>query len=111
MAQRETNIQARILVRLTQEYHPRGIFWRNNTGVGKSMDGKRTIRFGCPGSGDILGCLDGRFVSVEVKTPAPGSSQEESQRRFQRAFEAAGGLYIVARSPDEAISKIEAGIT
>lgn len=42
------------------------VAWRNNTGAAKSPDGKRFIRFGEPGSPDIIGCLpDGRLLAIE----------------------------------------------
>ena len=62
------------------------------------------VDFEGAGSPDILGCLDGRFLGIEVKTPT--GKQEQSQRRFQTAFEAAGGIYLIARSPAEAVEAI-----
>lgn len=105
---KERTIQKQILVALSAKYAGRSIWWTNDTGVAKSMDGKRTIRFGLVGSPDVLGCLDGQFIGIEVK--APTGQQREAQAKFQRAFEKAGGIYILARSPDEAISLIEAAL-
>lgn len=68
------------------------------------MDGKRTIRFGCPGSPDILGCLDGRWIGLEVKTAT--GRQRETQIAFQAAIERAGGLYAVVRSPEDAVAAL-----
>ncbi len=98
----ERQIQRRILLDLSD----RGLFvWRNETGAARSMDGKRVIRFGLPGSPDILGLAPGgRALGVEVKTAT--GKQRPDQAAFQKAFEAAGGLYILARSPEEAIAAI-----
>ena len=101
---KERTIQRKILVELSREFLGRGVFWQNDTGVAKSMDGKRTIRFGLPGSPDIIGCLDGRWVGIEVKTAT--GKQREAQKKFQAAIERAGGIYFVARSPEEAIEGI-----
>ena len=104
MSERDT--QNAVIAALSAAFHPEGIFWKNDTGTGKSMDGQRVIKFGCVGSPDILGALDGRAVGVEVKTRR--GRQRESQLRFQAAFERAGGLYVVARSTAEALAAIKA---
>lgn len=106
---KERTRQNLILVELSRRYAGRGIFWKNDTGAAKSMDGKRIIRFGCPGSPDIIGCLDGRFIGIEVKTPT--GSQEESQVKFQAVFERAGGIYIIARTAEEAVERLEAQLS
>ena len=76
-----------------------GVFaWRNNTGALKV--GKRFIRFGHKGSGDILGVLSaGRMLSVECKIPPYDESDEQIE--FKRDVLAAGGLAIVIRSLDD----------
>ncbi|OOY22505.1 hypothetical protein BMI91_19680 [Thioclava sediminum] len=102
---KEREIQKRILLALSKEFHPDGIFWTADTGVAKSMDGKRTIRFGIPGQPDIQGVLYGLWIGIEVKTAT--GKQRDVQKRFQAAVERAGGIYIVARSPDEAILQIK----
>mmetsp|Transcript_27250 Transcript_27250/g.49898 ORF Transcript_27250/g.49898 Transcript_27250/m.49898 type:complete len:110 (-) Transcript_27250:926-1255(-) len=98
---KERTIQRQILIALSKEFRGRGIFWQNDTGTAKSMDGKRVIRFGLPGSSDILGCLDGRIICIEVKTAT--GRQSENQKKFQTGIEARGGFYAIARSADEAV--------
>jgi hypothetical protein len=72
--------------------------WRNNTGAVK-VEG-RWVRFGCPGSPDILAVqAGGRMVGVEVK--AALGSQSAGQKAWQRRIERLGGLYILARSVDD----------
>ncbi|WP_265499592.1 VRR-NUC domain-containing protein [Paracoccus beibuensis] len=101
---KERTIQNKILIALSKEYAGRSIWWTNDTGVAKSMDGKRTISFGLKGSPDILGCLGGRFIGIEVKTES--GKQREAQAKFQKAFERAGGVYIIARSVEDALSAV-----
>lgn len=78
----------------------RGIFaWANNTGAGQLVDGarhtSRFIRFGYPGSSDILGILDGgRFLAIECKTPEGRLS--DLQRVFLDDINLRGGLAFVA---------------
>lgn len=105
----ERDIQRQILLALSQEFHPAGIFWTADTGVARSMDGDRTIRFGLPGQSDIQGCLNGKWIGVEVKTAT--GKQRKNQAAFQRAIEAAGGFYCVARSPAEAVAAVRAAVS
>lgn len=59
----------------------------------------RPITFGLEGSGDIMGVHDGEPIAGEGKTLK--GAQREAQLRFQRAWEAAGGRYILFRSAEE----------
>lgn len=76
--------------------HPLMRIWRVNTG-GAMIKG-RLVRFGVPGTPDILGVIapTGRFLGIEVKS-AKGN-QRLAQERFERMLKAMGGLYILARS-------------
>lgn len=84
---------------------PGGLFWRVNVGVSKSVDG-RTIRYGLPGQADIAGCYRGRHVEIEVKTPKGRLSIH--QERWKDAVQRAGGVYVVARRPTDALEALEA---
>ncbi len=72
--------------------------WRSNVGVARI--GRRVVRFGIPGQADLTGILPGgRRLEVEVKSPH--GRQSPQQRAFQRMIERFGGLYVLARSPDD----------
>lgn len=73
--------------------------WRNNTGAVKR--GNRFIRFGHPGSADILGCMppDGRLLAIEVKMP--GRYPSPKQRNFLAEITRAGGIAGVVRSLED----------
>jgi hypothetical protein len=59
----------------------------------------------CPGSSDFIGWTDsGRFLAVEVKTPTGTSTIV--QRDFINAVNVSGGIAFIARSEEEAISKL-----
>lgn len=78
----------------------RGIMaWRNNTGATKVAG--RCIRFGHPGSADILGCLppSGRLLAVECKMP--GGKLRPNQAVFLDSVRMAGGLALVVRDVAE----------
>ena len=126
---KERDIQKKILVRLSKEYHQRGLFWTRDVGqyipaaeiaraIKAIMSGAspietlkklRRMMIGLKGEPDISGCLDGLWIGIEVKTQT--GRQSADQVKFQKIIEARGGIYIVARSPDEAIEKIEAALT
>ena len=73
--------------------------WQNNSGAYKR--GKSYIRYGFPGSPDILGCLppNGRILGVECKTGAGKPTDEQVE--FLRTINDAGGLGIVVYTLDE----------
>jgi hypothetical protein len=98
---------------------------RNNTGQawqGRRVEGRvgsavrlepgmvilrnaRPVRFGLEGSGDIIGATHRRPLAVETKTDS--GAQRDVQIMFERAWVKAGGIYILARSAEEACEKIE----
>lgn len=85
---------------------PGGMFWRQNAGTFLTLDGRRKVKVSVNGVGDIMGVYRGRAVAIETKSLE--GEQRETQERFQRAFERAGGLYVIARSAAEALSALEA---
>ena len=91
----ESDIQALILIYLTSL--PDTYAQRQNTGA--AHDGRRLVRYGVPGQGDILCCMKGRFIEVEVKTKT--GRQSDAQKLRERNITKAGGLYILARSVDD----------
>lgn len=74
--------------------------YRNNSGAFKT-DAGGFYRIGTPGAPDIICVVRGQFIGIEVKD-AKGK-QNENQVDFQKRLEAAGGVYIVARSLDDVI--------
>jgi hypothetical protein len=85
---------------------PGAMFWRQSSGVFKTMDGRRTVKVAAVGVGDILGAYRGRAVALETKTET--GRLRATQKRFRDAWEMAGGVYIIARSPAEAVAALEA---
>ena len=78
--------------------------WRNQTG-GAYASNRRFLRFGCPGSADILGIQrSGKFIAIEVK--AALGRQSPGQKAWQRRIETLGGIYILARSVDDVIKQL-----
>jgi hypothetical protein len=48
---------------------------------------------------DIIACIDGRAVFIEVKVGA--DTQRAEQKSFQAAAEKAGALYVLAKFTDK----------
>ncbi len=62
----------------------------------------RTHRGGLgAGSADLMCCINGRWVELEVKMP--DGKQSPIQRQHQVEVMQAGGVYAVVRSPEEAL--------
>jgi hypothetical protein len=74
--------------------------WRNNTGAYKSPEGQ-LIRYGCPGSPDILGIARGGvWFGIEVKSDTGRMS--EAQKNFRNMVISMDGHYAMVRSVAEA---------
>lgn len=103
---REKRIQDEILIALNGIYLS-GRFWRNETGVYMTRDGRWVTAGLCRGSSDIIGLVDGRFVAIEVKSKIGRVSSD--QQRFIDIVIESGGIAGVARSIDEAVAIVEGG--
>jgi hypothetical protein len=82
--------------------------WKVNNGVFKTIKGDRIVKIGVNGSADISGILSlniygqtiGIRLEIEVKTG--NATQRKEQKAFQNMIESRGGLYLVARSVEDA---------
>ena len=100
-----TDITGPTLVAVSQL--PGGVFFRVNSGLFITQDGKRFVRGTSQnGVADILGGFRGRGIALETKTRR--GKQEKSQRVFQGLWERSGNVYIIARSPEDAVSALQA---
>ena len=89
----ETKLQSAIIDALnTAGYHP----MRNNSGA---MKRRYVVGLG-PGSADIILCINGQFVALEVKD---GSDQSSAQKSWQAEIEGDGGMYFLVTSVREAM--------
>lgn len=81
--------------------------WENPTGVARDIeDDERVIRFGLKGSADIIGVMGphGKILCIEVKT---GSAvQSTRQINFMNMIRERGGVYILARSVQDAVKGV-----
>jgi hypothetical protein len=97
----ESTILAETLLRIGSR--PDARFFRNNSGALRDSTG-RLIRYGLVGSADILGvlCVQGLGVAVGIECKSQTGKQTKQQRAFQAALTRMGGIYILARSADQA---------
>lgn len=105
MAVEHSNLIKKTLLALSTL--PRTRAWQNDTGIGRSMDGQRIIKFGLKGSSDILGISKSRFIAIEIKIGK--DKQREEQLAFQKMIEMCGGLYFLIRDQkdlDEMINSL-----
>ena len=86
------------------EISPLGLAWINNTGALRDRD-DRPVRYGLPGSSDILACIHGRFVGIEAKVGK--DRQRTNQSDFATALRQAGGVYILARSVGDVLNTLQ----
>jgi hypothetical protein len=97
----EGHIQDEIRLALSDE--PGLVLWRNNTGVAEHRGAR--VRYGLAvGSADLIGCLDGRFVALEVKTPTGRASPQ--QRQWLDLVRRHGGFAAIVRSVEDARAAI-----
>lgn len=87
---------ADLVNRLLLAVSPLGLAWSNATGAVKNEG--RMLRYGLPGSSDILACIGGRMFGIEAKVGR--DAWRPKQRAFADALTRAGGTYILARSTD-----------
>jgi hypothetical protein len=96
----ERDIQAAI--RLALGLDPGLVLFRNSVGY----DAGARQRYGlCPGSSDLVGCCDGRFIGLEIKSERGRSSPE--QKRWADLIRSKGGFVAVVRSVDEALEAVD----
>jgi hypothetical protein len=59
------------------------------------------VRYGLAvGSSDLIGCLNGRFIALEVKTPTGRASPQ--QRQWLDLVRRHGGFAAIVRSVEDA---------
>jgi hypothetical protein len=90
----EYSFQKRLWKDLNDRY-PNGCFWQNTT----YSHGNHHDPFPTPGAGDLIGCLCGRWIEVELKTLT--GKWGVLQRTRKGLVERCGGLYLVVREGQE----------
>ncbi|MEO5866456.1 MAG: hypothetical protein ABIS14_01390 [Sphingomonas sp.] len=114
----EKAIQNDALVALWQI--PRSFWWRENTGTawqGKKVKydkdvlvlaDARPVKFGLEGIADIMGHCQGHAIAIEMKDSI--GRQRTQQKRFEAAWTRDGGIYILARTVQDAVEGVLAAL-
>lgn len=90
-----TQIESRIKKAIREALKERGAFW--------SLVPEGT--FAKPGDPDMIVCYKGRFIGMEGKTSSGRLSDVQKLRMEQ--IEAAGGIYAVVRSVEDAMAVLD----
>lgn len=109
-AAKQTEVQLQQSIRLALGCVPGLVLWRNSVGQAKYIDPKtgreRTVTHGLGvGSSDLIGCYNGRFIALEIKTATGRVSSE--QLGFLACVRANGGFGAIVRSVEDAKAAIE----
>lgn len=81
------------------------VFWRNNVGRCVTQDGRR-IQYGLAvGSADLVGCVNGQFVALELKGGKGRIS--EHQEVWGKSVQRYGGIYRVCNSVQTVVETVE----
>jgi len=100
MTLRERDVRSQITDWLSRY----GYFWEPlHSGAARMASGNFT-RFGTPGRADLLVVFGGHAVFVEIK--APDGRQSDKQKVFEQRVNAAGAVYVLARSLEDVIEQV-----
>lgn len=107
---KENELQTEMRVELGKLANDGVVFWRNNVGVATHFDKRANrevrVRYGLAnGSADLIGCVDGVFVGLEVKQP--GEYPTPEQRLWAELVRSKGGFVETVRSVPEALAAVE----
>lgn len=91
-------------IRATLNQMPGVRFFRNNVGLARQANSHVAYGLGV-GSGDLIGLVGGRFVSLEIKT-AHGRVTDD-QLRWRDTINALGGVAAIVRSVKQAVEVVE----
>lgn len=106
----ERDIQNQILLAVGSRKDVR--LWRQNAGMARSMESDNVIRMGVAGCADLTGIvtISGLGIRLEIEVKTAKGRQSDQQIRFEKMVNDRGGIYILARSVDDAISQLEEAI-
>ncbi len=80
--------------------------WPQHSGKFRELYGEQVVTVGVPGCADLQGIIKGGMrIELEIKTAT--GRQEDSQKKFQAMIESMGGIYRIARTPEQAVDIIK----
>lgn len=99
-----------LLIRVPQAF-PTARVWRLNNGAFYNPAG-RLIRVGPKGLPDVDGWIgiDGRAVRLAIEVKVGRDKMSPEQESFKNALNAAGGIYVIARTVEDCIAALQARV-
>ena len=112
----ESSIQKRALAALGARDGV--LVWRQQSGTFRALeDPSRIVKVGMLGISDALAVVGVEVtpemvgnkigVAVGIEFKAEKGRQSDAQKRWQKSFEACGGIYAIVRSVEDAVALVE----
>lgn len=60
-----------------------------------------------PGIPDIVACVNGKFLGIELKRPGAKNEQSEQQQIHEANIKTSNGVYLLADSLEEVVETVE----
>lgn len=95
-------LTAALLVAINAAYQPDVLLFRLNIIVARATRG--AVRSAPNGVADVIGCVRGRAVAIEVK--AGRDTLRPAQVNFRDQWVRAGGIWILARSLEQGMKDL-----
>lgn len=101
-----TALTNEIRLAISARYSLRSHIFRLNVFVARTQT--RTVRSAPNGTADLIGCIEGIPVAIEIKRG--GDYVKKKQEEFRDQWRRAGGVYVVARNVEQCMNDISDGI-
>ncbi len=95
-----------ILIAINEAYQPHCLVFRLNVTVARTEF--RTVRSAPNGTADLIGVIKGVPFAIEVKRGR--DKQRPRQIDFEHQWEKSGGVYVIAKTKEQTMADIEAGV-
>lgn len=83
---------------------------RNNTGFGDLRGTGQQYQYGIRDAGDLICCIDGKYVEIECKH-GNGGVWKVNQQKHAEKVKQAGGFYFIVHSTQELAEAVEPLLT
>lgn len=109
--QQHQNKLKQIILHL-QKAFPKIRFFERHVGMFKTLHGN-PIRINKPGMADLWGLYptDYGLIHIEIEVKTGNARQNKDQKIWEQFITGMGGIYIVAREPEETKKRLESLLT
>lgn len=81
--------------------------FRQQCGLFRKLYSEEKVRIGINGMADYSGIIKGSGQRLEVEVKAGGDRLSEDQERWRDFIQSSGGIWIEARSAEQAVADVE----